>query len=37
MHDQQNVKFTVCCDRQYIGNRIYKAVFLRVCKEIQGY
>jgi hypothetical protein len=37
MHGQQNIKFSVYCDRQYIGKHIYKAVFIRVCKEIQGY
>jgi len=37
MHGQQNVKFTVYCDIHYIGNHIYKAVFMRACKEIQCY
>jgi len=37
MHNQQNIKFSVYCDRQYIDNHVHKAVFIPVNKEIQDY
>jgi len=37
MNGQQNIKFSVYYERQYIDNHVYKAVFILATKEIQGY